>query len=129
MSRDRSRAKDPLKKTGYQIRTSIARAVRDAVDQGAAPSQNAFVEQALVRELKELRRRQVYDAMRAAGVGVQVHYIPVHLQPYYRALGFKPGQCPEAERYSEEALSLPLYPALSDREQDQVVAVLRKALA
>jgi UDP-4-amino-4,6-dideoxy-N-acetyl-beta-L-altrosamine transaminase len=74
-------------------------------------------------------RRQVYDAMRAAGIGVQVHYIPVHLQPYYRALGFKPGHCPEGERYSEEALSLPLYPAMMDADQDRVVAVLREALA
>jgi UDP-4-amino-4,6-dideoxy-N-acetyl-beta-L-altrosamine transaminase len=73
-------------------------------------------------------RRQVYDAMRAAGIGVQVHYIPVHLQPYYRALGFKPGHCPAAEHYSEEALSLPLYPALSDGDQDKVVDALRAAL-
>jgi UDP-4-amino-4,6-dideoxy-N-acetyl-beta-L-altrosamine transaminase len=73
-------------------------------------------------------RRQVYDAMRAAGIGVQVHYIPVHLQPYYRALGFKPGDCPEAERYGDEALSLPLYPALSDAEQDRVVEALKKSL-
>jgi UDP-4-amino-4,6-dideoxy-N-acetyl-beta-L-altrosamine transaminase len=73
-------------------------------------------------------RRQVYDAMRAAGIGVQVHYIPVHLQPYYRALGFKSGHCPEAELYGEEALSLPLYPALSDAEQDQVVESLKKSL-
>ena len=73
-------------------------------------------------------RRRVYDAMRAAGIGVQVHYIPVHLQPYYRALGFKSGHCPEAELYGEEALSLPLYPALSDAEQDQVVESLKKGL-
>jgi UDP-4-amino-4,6-dideoxy-N-acetyl-beta-L-altrosamine transaminase len=73
-------------------------------------------------------RRQVYDAMRAAGVGVQVHYIPVHLQPYYRDLGFKPGHCPEAERYSDEALSLPLYPAMTDGQQDDVVAALTKSL-
>jgi UDP-4-amino-4,6-dideoxy-N-acetyl-beta-L-altrosamine transaminase len=73
-------------------------------------------------------RRQVYDAMRAAGIGVQVHYIPVHLQPYYRALGFMPGHCPEAERYGEQALSLPLYPALSDADQDRVVEALRKSL-
>ena len=73
-------------------------------------------------------RRQVYDAMRSAGIGVQVHYIPVHLQPYYRALGFKPGHCPEAERYSEEALSLPLYPAMSEADQDAVVAALRTAM-
>ncbi|WP_119300850.1 UDP-4-amino-4,6-dideoxy-N-acetyl-beta-L-altrosamine transaminase [Dongia deserti] len=73
-------------------------------------------------------RRQVYDSMRAAGIGVQVHYIPVHLQPYYRALGFKPGDCPEAERYYEEALSLPLYPAMSNAEQDQVVDALKTSL-
>jgi UDP-4-amino-4,6-dideoxy-N-acetyl-beta-L-altrosamine transaminase len=74
-------------------------------------------------------RRQVYDAMRAAGIGVQVHYIPVHLQPYYRALGFKSGHCPEAELYSEEALTLPLYPAMTDGEQEQVVEALRASLA
>lgn len=73
-------------------------------------------------------RRQAYDAMRAAGIGVQVHYLPVHLQPYYRALGFKPGHCPQAERYSEEALSLPLYPALTDTEQDRVAEALRASL-
>jgi dTDP-4-amino-4,6-dideoxygalactose transaminase len=73
-------------------------------------------------------RRQVYDAMRAAGIGVQVHYIPVHLQPYYRALGFKPGYCPEAELYGEEALSLPLYPAMTDADQDQVIQTLKASL-
>lgn len=73
-------------------------------------------------------RRQVYDSMRSAGIGVQVHYIPVHLQPYYRALGFKPGLCPEAERYSGEALTLPLYPAMSDTDQDQVVDALKKSI-
>lgn len=62
MARKRSRAKDPLKKTGYQIRLSVAQAVREAVDKGAAKSQNAFVERALVRELSEIRRRQVYEA-------------------------------------------------------------------
>lgn len=73
-------------------------------------------------------RRQVYDAMRAAGIGVQVHYIPVHLQPYYRALGFGPGYCPEAETYSAEALTLPLYPAMTDEEQDRVAAALMASL-
>lgn len=62
MSARHSGKSDPLKKTGYQVRLSVARAVRDAVEQGAAESQNAFVERALVRELKELRRRRVYEA-------------------------------------------------------------------
>jgi hypothetical protein len=59
-------AADPPRKTGWQVRSSVADAVRRAVDEGAAPSQNAFVEQALVRALREVRRRRVYDAYAAA---------------------------------------------------------------
>lgn len=57
---------DPPRKPGWQVRTSVADAVRRAVDEGAAESQNAFVERALVRELRELRRRRVYEAYAAA---------------------------------------------------------------
>ncbi len=74
-------------------------------------------------------RRAVFEHMRAAGVGVNVHYIPVHLQPDYRRLGFGPGDCPVAEDYYSRAISLPLYPTLSEAEQDAVVAALRVALA
>lgn len=73
--------------------------------------------------------REVFDALRAAGVGVNLHYIPVHTQPFYQALGFRPGQFPAAERYYAEAISLPLFPALSDAQQAEVVAALREALA
>lgn len=73
--------------------------------------------------------REVFDALRAAGIGVNLHYIPVHLQPYYRALGFAVGHCPEAERYHGEAISLPLYPGLSERDQDYIVATLRQLIA
>ena len=72
--------------------------------------------------------RQVFEALRAAGIGVNLHYIPVHLQPYYRALGFAEGYCPEAERYYREAISLPLYPALSETNQDYIAATLRDLL-
>lgn len=75
------------------------------------------------------RRAAVYDAMRRAGVGVNVHYIPVHLQPYYRRLGFKPGDFPRAEAYYAAALTLPLYPDLSEADQDHVVAALGSALS
>jgi dTDP-4-amino-4,6-dideoxygalactose transaminase len=74
------------------------------------------------------RRRAVYDSLRGAGIGVNVHYIPVHLQPYYRQLGFAPGQFPNAETYYAGALSLPLYFDLTDAQQDTVVAALRVAL-
>lgn len=72
--------------------------------------------------------RQVFEALRSAGISVNLHYIPVHLQPYYRALGFAEGYCPEAERYYGEAISLPLYPALSETNQDYIAATLRALL-
>lgn len=73
-------------------------------------------------------RRTVFERMRAAGVLVNVHYIPVHLQPYYRNLGFKPGDFPASERYYERALSLPMFFGLSDADQDRVCTVLRESL-
>jgi UDP-4-amino-4,6-dideoxy-N-acetyl-beta-L-altrosamine transaminase len=73
------------------------------------------------------RRRDVFEALRAADIGVNVHYIPVHLQPEYRRLGFRSGQFPEAERYYSEAITLPLYPGMTDADQDRVVAVLEQA--
>jgi dTDP-4-amino-4,6-dideoxygalactose transaminase len=76
-----------------------------------------------------LSRRQVFDALRAAGIGVNVHYIPVHTQPYYQKLGFRPGMFPEAESYYEDAITLPLFSRMTDDEQDTVVAALQKILA
>lgn len=73
-------------------------------------------------------RRTVFDRMRAAGIGVNVHYIPVHTQPFYRALGFLIGDYPQAERYYSEAISLPMYPTLTEQQQDTVVAALQQAL-
>ncbi|ROM78297.1 UDP-4-amino-4,6-dideoxy-N-acetyl-beta-L-altrosamine transaminase [Pseudomonas brassicacearum] len=72
--------------------------------------------------------RQVFEGLRAAGIGVNLHYIPVHLQPYYRDLGFAAGDFPQAERYYAEAISLPMFPTLSDEQQDYVVEQLRQLL-
>lgn len=71
---------------------------------------------------------EVFERLRAVGIGVNLHYIPVHLQPYYQALGFSRGMFPEAEAYYAEALSLPMFPDLSDADQNRVVAALRAAL-
>jgi UDP-4-amino-4,6-dideoxy-N-acetyl-beta-L-altrosamine transaminase len=73
-------------------------------------------------------RHDVFLALRDAGVGVNLHYIPVHLQPYYQKMGFKLGDFPEAERYYAEAISLPMYPLLTNTQQDQVVSALIGAL-
>jgi UDP-4-amino-4,6-dideoxy-N-acetyl-beta-L-altrosamine transaminase len=75
------------------------------------------------------QHRAVFDALRADGIGVNLHYIPVHTQPHYRAMGFRPGQFPQAEAYYAEAISIPLYAGLSDADQDRVVAALERALA
>ena len=75
------------------------------------------------------RRRAVFEHLRAAGKGVNVHYIPVHLQPDYQSQGFAPGDYPVAEDYYARALTLPLYPTLSETEQDRVVIKLHEALA
>jgi len=72
---------------------------------------------------------ELFEALRQRGIGVNLHYMPVYLQPYYRDLGFGPGLCPEAERHGREAMSLPLYPGLSETQQDDVVSALRELLA
>jgi UDP-4-amino-4,6-dideoxy-N-acetyl-beta-L-altrosamine transaminase len=74
-------------------------------------------------------RREVFDRMRATGIGVNVHYIPVYRQPYYRALGFAPGYCPEAEAYYQDAISLPLFATLTEDDVDTVVRALTSAVA
>jgi len=75
------------------------------------------------------RRRAVFDALRAQGIGVNVHYIPVHTQPYYRDLGFSKGDFPQAEAYYAGTISLPMFFGMTDAEQDQVVAAVRSALS
>jgi UDP-4-amino-4,6-dideoxy-N-acetyl-beta-L-altrosamine transaminase len=75
-------------------------------------------------------RRAVFEAMRARGIGVQVHYVPVHLQPYYRRrLGTGPGALPAAERFAAEELSLPCFPDMEDGDVERVVGELVEALA
>lgn len=73
--------------------------------------------------------RDVFEALRSVGIGVNLHYIPVYLQPYYQQLGFKSGYCAEAERYYAGAISLPMFPMLTEAEQDQVVNALRRAVS
>ena len=81
-------------------------------------------------KLKELKvsHRQVFDSLRAQEIGVNLHYIPVHTQPYYQELGFRAGDFPEAERYYANAISLPMFPALTTEEQDRVIEALHGAL-
>lgn len=73
--------------------------------------------------------RQVFESLREHGIGVNLHYIPVHTQPYYREMGFEPDAFPQAMQYYREAISLPMFQGLTDEQQDDVVVKLSKALA
>jgi perosamine synthetase len=75
------------------------------------------------------RRREVFDGLRAAGIGVQVHYLPLHLQPLFADAGYGEGAFPVAEQAYQELISLPLHPSLSEAEQDRVIANIRQLLA
>ena len=73
-------------------------------------------------------RLQVFKELRESGIGVNLHYIPIHLQPYYKNMSFVSGAYPEADRYYSSALSLPLYPSLCKADQLKVVDRLRSVL-
>jgi UDP-4-amino-4,6-dideoxy-N-acetyl-beta-L-altrosamine transaminase len=81
-------------------------------------------------KLEKIKRthREIFESIRLQGIGVNLHYIPVHSQPYYQQMGFKQGDFPEAETYYKEAVSLPLFPKLSEEAQDKVVIALKAAI-
>ena len=72
--------------------------------------------------------RKIFDNLRSNKIGVQLHYEPVHLQPYYRKLGFTNGYLPESEQYAKCAISIPLFPTLKEKEQDRVINEIKKEL-
>ena len=72
---------------------------------------------------------EVYKSMNQNGIGVMLHYIPVHLQPYYQAMGFKLGDFPISENYSSKAITLPLFPTMKNEEQDQVIMAIGKSVS
>jgi len=79
-----------------------------------------------VAEGARMDRRQLFDALRGAGILVNVHYIPIHLQPFYQRMGFQSGDFPEAESYYCRAISLPLYAGLTDSDQDDVIEKIKE---
>lgn len=92
-----------------------------------ADGRSAFHLYVVRLKLDDIRKthRQVFEDLRSSGVGVNLHYIPVYRHPYYAQFGLDPSSFPESERYYAEAISLPMYPALNDEQQDRVVNVLK----
>lgn len=77
----------------------------------------------------EETHKQVFVELRQAGIGVNLHYIPVHTQPYYRQLGFEWGDFPISERYYQTAISIPMYSAMTEADQNEVIRVLKEVLS
>ena len=95
--------------------------------QGANPSWHLYVVRVDFTKVCK-NKREVFAQMAEKGVTLNLHYIPVHTQPYYEALGHRPEECPNAMAYYREALTLPLYYGLSDEEQDGVAENLASVL-
>ncbi len=72
---------------------------------------------------------EIFIQLKKHGLGVNVHYMPIHLHPYYRKLGFKKNMFVNAENYSKKAISIPLYPSLSDRDLKKVVSIIKKIIS
>ena len=106
-------------------------AALESVQQLQLPVRRDDVEHAwhlyVVRVADSAARRTFFDALRSRGLGVQVHYMPVYHHPYYRRLGYPLGLCPRAEAYSSTALSLPMFPAMSDADVVSVIDRVREA--
>ena len=96
---------------------------------GRLPEANSSWHLCVLRLQNAARHLDVFKSLRSDGIGVNLHYIPVHLQPYYQQRGFCHGDYPVSEDYYSRAISLPIYPDLEEASQLKVVAALEKAIA
>ena len=97
-------------------------------DEATNPSWHIYIIRVDFTKVK-LSKKEIFARMRDRGIALNLHYIPVHTQPYYQKLGFKKGDFPVSEKYYEEAITLPLYYDLTDEQQDEVIKALKEVLA
>jgi len=83
----------------------------------------------LLKDVLIKKKSQIFSTLRANGLGIQVHYIPVYFHPYYRQLGYEIGLCPEAERFYKREISIPMFPTLKDREIRYVINTLNEVIS
>ena len=100
---------------------------RPTILEGNYSSFHLYVIRLNTRNQPKLHKR-IFKGLRKAGIGVNLHYMPVHLQPYFRRCGFEEGYCPESEAYGREAISLPLYPSITDLQQKRIVKFLKNMI-
>lgn len=96
-------------------------------DEATNPSWHIYIIRVDFTKVK-LSKKEIFARMRDRGIVLNLHYIPVHTQPYYQKLGFQKGDFPVSEKYYEEAITLPLYYDLTDEQQDEVIEALKEVL-
>ena len=100
----------------------------DPIQRQVLPNETYSARHLYIIRVPKHQHLSLFKTFRSEGIGVNLHYIPVHLQPYYRKLGFQEGDFLEAEQYGKEAISLPLYLDLTGTEQDYVISTLRNLI-
>lgn len=83
----------------------------------------------IIPELLSVSRREIFEALQAENIGVNVHYLPVYLHPYYKKLGYEKGLCPKAEALYENMITLPLFPSMTDKDVEDVVNAVQKVIS
>jgi dTDP-4-amino-4,6-dideoxygalactose transaminase len=96
-------------------------------DEGAKSAWHIYVIRLDLKKIKKTRA-EIFETLRAKGIGVQVHYIPVYYHPYYKSLGYARGSCPKAEDYYEGSITLPLFPKMSDEEVEEVIESVKGSI-
>lgn len=97
----------------------------DPIQRQVVPEETYSARHIYVIRVHKHQHLRLFEKFRGEGIGVNLHYMPVHLQPYYRKLGFQEGDFPEAEKYGKEAISIPLFPRLTDEEQSKVITIIK----
>jgi UDP-4-amino-4,6-dideoxy-N-acetyl-beta-L-altrosamine transaminase len=109
----------------YNQSLNTSRLLLPKVDKGTLSTFHLYI----IRLVDKMKRKDVFNLLKEKGIGVNVHYIPVHLQPYYRRLGFSEGDFPCAEDYYSRAISIPLFPQMTAFEQETIISCLNSAVS
>lgn len=123
------RRREIVKKYNYEFKDMPEIKIPEINPVDSNPAWHIYMIQLNLERLK-VDRREIFEALRAENIGVNVHYIPIHLQPYYqKRFGYRRGDFPKAENYYSRAITLPIFPKMTDKDVDDVIRAVKKVIA